>query len=95
MFVSYKPKVCARSSSSLLRKSGVRLADRPAMTIAVDYDVTRKNKQTKHIMFQETAHRFAKMTRFHPYMSNGFSHFYLLDEFITNFRPRVVVDVFQ
>ena len=60
------------------------------MTIAVDYDVTRQNKQTKHVMFQETAHRFAKMTRFHPYMSNGFSYFYLLDEFITNFRPRVV-----
>ena len=41
-------------------------------------------------MFQETAHRFAKMTCFHPYMSNGFSHFYLLDEFIASFRPRVV-----
>ena len=60
------------------------------MTIAVDFDVTRQNKQTNHIMFQETAHGFAKMTRFYPYMSNGFSHFYLLNEFITNFRPRVV-----
>ena len=56
------------------------------MTIAVDYDITRQKKQTKHIMFQEAAHRFAKMSRFH----HGFSHFYLSDEFITNFRSRVV-----
>ena len=42
-------KVCARSSSSLPRKSGARKTDRPAMTIAVDYDVTRQNKQKKHI----------------------------------------------